>query len=232
MRLDGLARIFGKFLANSFFERIPENVESPNDRINTVSPTAHSAFHYRRYKNNSGCLREFALAVSLMRCGDDHPAKIHGGRTGSMHSSRFFLGLQPTCPALVLQHVDTLSMPSLHDVPSSLSVPNCYSIPIAQRVRRNRQCLPSSTGRKCRTLAEVDCLPCGQRGASRKAISHDTAHAGPRGCPERIACAKRDTMKVYEWSKLLEILSTFDPFCLVKTRIKSVGLPLHWSNRS
>jgi hypothetical protein len=35
VRLDGLARIFGKFLANSFFERIPENVESPNDRINT-----------------------------------------------------------------------------------------------------------------------------------------------------------------------------------------------------
>jgi hypothetical protein len=24
------ARIFGKFLANSFFERIPENVENPN----------------------------------------------------------------------------------------------------------------------------------------------------------------------------------------------------------
>jgi hypothetical protein len=29
------ARIFGKFLANSFFERIPENVENPNRCINT-----------------------------------------------------------------------------------------------------------------------------------------------------------------------------------------------------
>jgi len=88
------------------------------------------------------------------------------------------------------------------------------------------------TGRTCRTPAEVDCLPCGQRGASRKEISHDTAHADPRGYLERIACAKRDTMMVYELSKRPEILSMFDPFCLLKTRLKSVGLPLHWSDRS
>jgi len=139
-----------------------------------VPPTAHSAFHYRRYKNDPGCLQEFALAVSLMRCGDDHPAKIHGGRTGFMCSSRFFLRLQPpahlscsststhSCarplrtsdqallsqpfpqPSPSLHVILLISMPSLHDVPSPFSVPNSYSIPIAQRVRRNRQRFPSS----------------------------------------------------------------------------------------
>ena len=39
-------------------------------------------------------------------------------------------------------------------------------------------------------------------------------------------------MMVYELSKRPEILSMFDPFCLLKTRLKSVGLPLHWSDRS
>ena len=49
--------------------------------------------------------------------------------------------LQPSpSPHVIL----LISMPSLHGVPSPFSVPNRYSIPIVQRVRRNRQRLPSS----------------------------------------------------------------------------------------
>jgi hypothetical protein len=65
----------------------------------------------RRYRNNRRSPRE-CLALPKLWRGDDHPAEIHGCRTVSMRSLRFFLRAQPMCPSDVLQHVDTLLCPS------------------------------------------------------------------------------------------------------------------------
>jgi hypothetical protein len=70
-----------------------------------LSPTAISAFHHRRYRNNSGYLRELALALPVLRRSDDPPAKIHSCRIVAMYFFRLFVRPQPKCPSDVPQHV-------------------------------------------------------------------------------------------------------------------------------
>src|SRR5260370_11263550 len=67
--------------------------------------------------------------------------------------------------------------------------------------------------RRCRKPREEGFLQDGYFGASGRERSRDTEYADPRGYPESTASARRDTMKVYELSRRLEIHSAFDPFC-------------------
>ena len=127
--LTNIAKVYGikvaGILALGHNLQVTENQSLPRFSTIPLPSTAISAFPNRRFRNNFSHLQEFALALPVPRA----PAT-----TGSFHNcfSPLSTNRQTILPA---------SVRSFLSPPSSSSVPNCYSIPIAQRIRQR---LPSS----------------------------------------------------------------------------------------